>query len=108
MRNKFQNTLYGRQKWTTDWQGPQKICWCSKTQYTSKNWCITCRDQLSEWVTMERCKPYGIENKIPADWTDEVEQLYLKTQHIDQHFNTFNKAQQMINSAFKIVRCEEY
>ena len=68
---------------------------------------MTCRNQLSEWITIEQCKPYGIENKTPADWADEVEQLYLKTQHIDQHFNTFNEAQQMINSAFKIVKCEE-
>ena len=55
---------------------------------------------------MERCKPYGIERKTPANWADEVEQEYLKTQHINQHFDTFDEAQQIIHSAFKIIQCE--
>jgi hypothetical protein len=73
LKEKFQQSCRWNNRWSFDWKGPDKKCWCHNHLYTPEQQCNKCFDDLSDWVAIEKHIPYRAEYKTKEDWAEEVE-----------------------------------
>ena len=104
---KFQQECRWNSRWSFDWRGPNKKCWCNHRLYTYDQKCRQCYDDLADWIAIEKHKPYRAEYKTSDDWAAEVEQELFVNNRIKESFDSYEEALHQIYPATQIEQCLE-